>query len=304
MEEYDLIIVGAGPAGLTAGLYAIRSGLKTAIVGKEIGGTANSILSLENWPGFSGNGSKLMKSFYEQIVEYKSVKFYFNDVEVVEKKGKEFLVKTKKDELRSKAVIIATGTERRKLEIAGEKEFTGKGVSYCVTCDAFFFKNKVAAVIGGSDCASTSALALSDLAKKVYIIYRGEKLRCEEITYERIREKENIESIYLSIPLEILGKDKVSSIKIKNKETNEIKEIKLDGIFVEIGSTPVTKIIQNIGVQLDEEKYIKINDKMETSVKGIYACGDVTNQKLKQVVVASGQGAIAAKNAYEYITRG
>jgi thioredoxin reductase (NADPH) len=301
-EKYDVIIIGGGPAGLTAGLYAVRSGLKTAIIAKEIGGTANSILSLENWPGFKGNGSKLMKSFYDQILEYNQIKFYFEEVKRIEKK-KDFVIKTEKIEIEAKALILATGTERRKLAIPGEKELIGKGVSYCVTCDAFFFKNKTTAVIGGSDCAATSALALSDLAKKVYIVYRGQKLRCEDATYKKIENKKNIETIYNALPKEILGKGKVTGVIFEDKETGKKREITVDGIFVEIGATPLTGVIKNLDIKLDKENYISINENMETSVKGIYACGDVTDQKLKQVVVASGQGAIAAKNVYEFLRK-
>ncbi|MFA4953088.1 MAG: FAD-dependent oxidoreductase [Candidatus Pacearchaeota archaeon] len=298
--SYDLIIVGAGPAGLTAGLYAVRSGLKTAIVSKDIGGTANSILLLENWPGFNGNGTKLMKSFYDQLKEYK-INFFMNDVEMVEKKENLFIVKTNKEELKSKALIIATGTERRKLNVKGEKELTGRGVSYCVTCDAFFFKGKDIAVIGGSNCAATSALALSDLAKKVFIIYRGEKLRCEDITSKRLENKNNVEVFYNSIPVEIKGKDNVEGIIV---ETNgKKKEIKLDGIFVEIGSTPLIKFLKDLNLKLDGEKYIIVDGNMKTNIKGLFAAGDITNHKLKQVVVASGHGAIAAKSAYEYISK-
>ena len=167
MKRYHVIIIGAGPAGLTAGLYAARSGLKVGIVSKDIGGTANSILLLENWPGFEGTGTKLMKQFYDQLKEY-NPDFIMENVEEIKKEKDVFIIKTKKEELISSAVILATGTERKKLKIPGEEELKGKGVSYCVTCDAFFFKNKIVGVIGGSDCAVTSALALSDLANKVY----------------------------------------------------------------------------------------------------------------------------------------
>ena len=165
---YDLIIIGGGPAGLTAGIYAARAGLKTALVSKNIGGTANSILELENWPGFKGSGSKLMKQFYDHLKEY-DVELLFEDVESVEKRDN-FVVKTKKKEFESQTLILATGTERKKLGVKGEKELVGKGVSYCVTCDSFFFKNKVVGVIGGSDCAATSAIALTDIAKKIKLI--------------------------------------------------------------------------------------------------------------------------------------
>ena len=299
-EKYDLIIIGAGPAGLTAGLYAARSGLKTAIISKDIGGSANSILLLENWPGFNGKGTELIKKFYEQIKDY-DIHFIMSDAESIEKKDNLFFVKTNKAELKSKALIIATGTERRRVNVKGEKELTGRGVSYCVTCDAFFFKGKTVAVIGGSDCAATSALALSDLVKKVFIIYRGEKLRCEDINSRRLEDKKNVEIFYDSIPVEIKGKENVKGIVIETE--GKKKEIKLDGIFIEIGSTPLVNFLNDLGLKLDEGKYIIVDENMKTNIKGVFAAGDVTNHKLKQVIVASGQGAIAAKSAYEYISK-
>ncbi len=296
MKSYDLIIIGAGPAGLTAGLYAVRSGLKTAIISKDIGGTANSILKIENWPGFDGTGPELMKKFYNQIKKY-DIDFIMEEVEKVEKKDK-FIIKTKKNNFESEVVILTTGTERRKLNIEGEKEFTGKGVSYCVTCDAFFFRNKIVGVVGGSDCAATSALALSELAKNVYVIYRGGKLRCEDINSKKLEEKENVELVYNAVPIKIIGKEKLTGLKVKIKDEEEIK---LDGLFVEIGATPLAKFIGDLKLKLDKENYIIVDENMKTSVDGLFAAGDITNQKLKQVVVASAQGAIAAKSAYSWL---
>jgi len=300
MTKYDLIIIGAGPAGLTAGLYGARSGLKTAIISKDIGGTANSILLLENWPGFKGTGSELMKSFYENLKDYE-IDILMNDVESIERKSGYFSVKTKKQEFECKAVVIATGTERKKLNVKGEKELTGRGVSYCVTCDSFFFKGKTVGVVGGSDCAATSALALSDIAKEVYIFYRGEKLRCEDINSKRLESKKNVKFFYNAIPKEIKGEEKVEALVIEKKGKKE--EIKLDGIFIEIGSTPLIDFFKKLELKLDEENHIIVNETMSTSVHGIFAAGDVTNSKLKQVVVAASQGAIAAKSAYEFISR-
>jgi len=300
MKKYDIIIIGAGPAGLTAGLYSARNGLKVGIISKDIGGTSNSILVLENWPGFSGSGAELMNKFYEQVKKY-DVNFIIEEVDSIGKVGKEFVIKTKKQELECKAVIIATGTERKKLKIPGEVEFLGKGVSYCATCDAFFFKNRNVAVIGGSDCAATSALALSDIAKNIYLIYRGEKLRCENVNEERLKEKKNVKIYYNSVPLEILGKEKVEEIKIMSK--NKKENIKVDGIFIEIGSTPLAEFTKNLNLKMDDEKFIHVDDNMKTSVDGVYAAGDVSNGKLKQVIVSSSQGAIAAKSAYDWLNK-
>jgi len=301
MKQYDILIIGAGPAGLTAGLYSARSGLKTGIVSKDIGGTSNSILMIENWPGYSGSGAELMKKFYEQVKKY-DVNFIIDEVSSIEKEksGKEFIVKTKKQELSCKALIIATGTERKKLKIPGEVEFLGKGVSYCATCDSFFFKGKDVAVVGGSDCATTSALALSETSKKVYLIYRGEKLKCENINKERLKKKKNVKIFYNSFPLEILGKEKVEEIRIMTKDKKQ--NIKIDGIFIEVGSTPLAEFTKNINLKMDDEKFIHVDENMKTSVDGVYAAGDVASGKLKQVVVSSAQGAIAAKSAYNWLS--
>jgi thioredoxin reductase (NADPH) len=300
MKQYDVLIIGAGPAGLTAGLYSARNGLKVGIISKDIGGTANSILRIENWPGYTGSGAELVKKFYEQVKKYE-INFIIEEVDSIDKREKEFVVKTKKQEFGCKALIIATGTERKKLKIPGEVEFLGKGVSYCATCDSFFFKNKDVAVIGGSDCATTSALALSDIAKKVYLIYRGEKLKCENISEERINEKKNVEIFYNSFPLEILGKEKVEEIRIMSENKN--RNLKIDGIFIEIGSTPLAEFAKNINLKMGEEKFIHVDENMKTSVEGVYAAGDVTNSKLKQVIISSAQGAIAAKSAYDWINK-
>lgn len=298
-KSYDVLIIGAGPAGLTSALYSARNGLKVGVITKEVGGTANSILLLENWPGFKGKGVELMKQFYEQVKEY-PVEFILEEVVDLEKKGKEFVIKTDKQEITSKAVIISTGTERRKLNLKNEKEFIGKGVSYCVTCDSFFFKGKIVGVVGGSDCATTSALALSDIAKKVYLFYRKDKLRCEKVTEDKINSKKNIEVVYNSVPKELNGEGKLENIKLD--VGGKLKDFKIDGLFVEVGALPLTKLSQSLGLKLDKDNYIIVDEEMNTSVKGIFAAGDVTHHKLKQVVVASGQGAIAAKSAYDYLS--
>ncbi len=300
MKKYDILIIGAGPAGLTAGLYSARNGLKVGIISKDIGGTGNSILRIENWPGFSGSGPELMKKFYEQVKEYE-VDFILEGVSSVErlKSGKEFSVKTTKQEMKCRALIIATGTERKKLKIPGEVELLGKGVSYCATCDSFFFKNKNVAVIGESDCAATSAITLSDIAKKVYLVYRGEKLRCENINEERLKEKKNVEIHYNSIPLEIIGEDRVEILSIFSKGKKD--NLNVDGVFIEIGSAPLAEFSNKLDLKMDAEKYIKVDEDMNTNIPGIYAAGDVTDTKLKQVVVAASQGAIAAKSAYDWL---
>ena len=299
-KQYDVLIIGAGPAGLTSALYAIRSGLKTAVVSKDIGGTMNLILKIENWPGFSGTGKNLIKQFEDHVKKY-DVEFILEEVKDISKKGKDFVVKTKKQTIQGKTIIIATGTERKKLNIKGEKELLGRGVSYCATCDAFFFKNKEVAVIGGSDCASTSALALSKIVKKVYIVYRKGELRCEEITKKELKGKKNVEIVYNAVTTEIKGKNKVEAL-VYEKEGKK-KELKVEGVFIEIGSKALTELVEKFGLSLDPEKNVVVDQDMNTNIPGVFAAGDVTNQRLKQVVVASGQGAIAAKSAAEFLKK-
>ena len=298
--KYDLIIVGAGPAGVTAGIYAARSGLKTAIISKDIGGTANNIIKIDNWPGYSGTGADLVKSFYEHLKKY-DVEFITDQVTNIEKSGKEFLVKTSNKEFEAKSLILATGTVRRNLKIPGEEKLKGRGVSYCTTCDSFFFKNKTVAVIGGSDCAVGSAIALTDIAKKVYVLYRGEVFRCETINLEKMKENKKIEIVYGAIPKEIKGENKVESLLIEKKGKNS--EIKVDGIFIEIGSSPLIEFTKDLKLKLDKEDFIIVDEEMKSSVPGVFAAGDITNFKLKQVLVASSQGAIAAKSALNWLER-
>ncbi|HPD81688.1 MAG TPA: FAD-dependent oxidoreductase [Candidatus Pacearchaeota archaeon] len=298
--KWDVAIIGAGPAGLTAGIYAARSGLKTIIISKDIGGTANSIVAIENWPGYKGSGAELMKRFYEHARDY-DIHFAVSEVNSLKKKNNLFIIKTPKEDIECKTIIIATGSERKKLKIPGEEELLGRGVSYCATCDSFFFKNKIVGVIGGSDCATGSALALSDIAKKVYLIYRGEKLKCEDINMKNLEKKENVQIFYNSFPIKVIGKEKVEGIEIvKIKEKSKID---LDGIFIEIGSTPLTEFTKELKIKINSDNFIEVNSDMETSVKGVFACGDVTNFKLKQVVISASQGAIAAKSAGEFLNK-
>jgi len=266
--HYDVIILGGGPAGLTASIYSARYGLKTCLISKDIGGMANLSPKIENYPGYNGSGFELMQKFYKQAREH-GAEFLNDDVIKLEKDSNGFIVFTAIHKIvHTRSIIITLGTEKRKLNIKGEDKFLGKGVSYCATCDGAFFQGKEVAVIGGSDAACMAALILSGLAKKVYIIYRKGKVRCEEIVIEQ-REKK--------------------------------KKIKLDGMFIEVGSLPLSDIAKILNVKIDKQGYIIVDHDMQTGVKGVFAAGDVVKSKLKQVVVAASQGAIAAKSAYEYL---
>ncbi len=250
MKSYDIVILGAGPAGLTAGIYAARAGLNACIVSKDIGGTATSISKLENWPGFHGTGLELMKKFHEHLKKYK-VGMIISDIEKIEKSKEKFIIHSKKEKIEAKAVIIATGKARKKLNVPGEEKLLGKGISYCVTCDGFFFKDKITAVIGGNESALMSALNLSEIAKKVYIFYRGKEIK-DGKTLEKVQEKKNIEIILNATAEKIVGNLKVEKIilDINGKE----KTLDVDGVFIEIGSVPLVEFAKNLNLRLDQEE--------------------------------------------------
>ncbi len=301
IEHYDVLILGAGPAGLTAAIYTGRYHMSTAVVAKSIGGTANLAGELENWPGFIGPGMELMRKFKEQADKF-GARFLESEVEHVEKDENGFVLHVKGKEIHGKTLIIALGTEHRKLNIKGEKELLGKGVSYCATCDGNFFKGKDVVIVGGADSAAKAALYLGDICAKVTIVYRREEIRCEPINLKKINEHKNIDVIYHATPLEIVGENRVEGVKIRidDGEKVEEKELKVDGVFIEIGATPVVDIIEGLGLDVDCG-YIKTDASAKTSVDGCFAAGDISNNNLKQVVTAAGEGAIAAKSAFDYL---
>jgi len=306
IEHYDVLILGAGPAGMTAALYAGRYNLKTAVIAKSLGGTANLAGEIENWPGFLGSGLDLMKRFREQTEKF-GARFLEAEVKAIKKDENGFVFELFDKEIHGKSLIICLGTEHRKLDIQGEKEFLGKGVSYCSTCDGMFFKNKVVSVIGGADSAAKAALYLSTIAKKVYVIYRREQMRCEPIIFERMKKTKNIEFYYFSNPTKIIGNKKVEEMEITQEKPDEKPKkinLKLDGVFIEIGATPATEILKQLGIKFDDKGYIITDKGAKTSVNGVFAAGDGTNNVLKQVVVAAGEGAVAAKSAYDFIKGG
>lgn len=300
-KNHDLIILGGGPAGLTAAIYASRYHLDTLVIAKSFGGTANLAGEVENWPGFMGSGMELMTNMKSQAEKFGS-KFLEAEIKRLEKTEKGFKIITDKEELLAKSIILALGTENRKLNIPGEKEFLGKGISYCATCDGMFFKNKTVAVVGGADSAAKAALYLSEIAEKVYILYRKHEMRCEPISLKKLCDQENVEIIYQSVPKEVVGESLVKSLKytqIVNEKEVE-KSIDVNGVFIEIGATPMTELAEEIGVDADN-LYVKTDKQMKTNVAGVFAAGDNTNNKFKQMIVAAGEGAIAAKSAYDYL---
>lgn len=298
--NFDIAILGGGPAGLTAALYARRYGLKTILIGKDIGGTANFAHKIDNYPGFHGSGKSLMRKFYNQAL--KNGAEIINEEIINIKRDKSFIITATNRKFYAKAVIIALGTQRRKLNIPGEDKFTGKGVSYCATCDAAFFKNKDVAVIGGGDSACKAALLLSGIANKVYMIHRGKKDKCERMIANKLREKSNIEVMNNTTPFKISGKKVVEELIIigEGRIPSE-KKIKVDGVFIEIGGMPASDIAKILGVHMDNQGHIIADESMKTNISGIFAAGDIVKSTLKQIVVAASQGAIAAKSAHDYM---
>ena len=299
-KGYDVAILGAGPAGLTAAIYSLRYGLKTIVISKDIGGVANYADVIENYPGFEGKGIELMQKFAEQAKK-QGAEIMFDELVSIERAGKDFSINTKNKKIGAKAVIISLGTEHKRLGIPGEAKFIGRGISFCSACDAPLYKNKVVAVIGGGNGAATSALILSVHASKGFLIHKGDELKAEKARAERIKKNKKIEVLYGTIPKEVKGNDFVEALSVE--QGGKAKDIKLDGIFVEIGSVPATTFAKELGVDLDDKGYIITDENMYTNIKGILAAGDMVKSRLKQVIVSAAQGAIAAKSAYDYINQ-
>lgn len=297
-KNYDVVILGSGPAGLSAGIYAARYGLKTAVISKDIGGMANYATSVENYPSCSGSGAELMHAFAVQARKL-GVEIIERKIVNIKKEG-QFAIQTSKNEIiNGKAAIICLGTEKEKLNIPGEDKFLGKGVSYCAACDSAFFKDKIVAVIGGRNSAAHTSLMLSQHSKKVYIVYRQKALNCDDIFIAKIKNSRNIEVVYEAIPCRIEGNEVVEKLVIieKGKE----KGLKVDGVFVEIGSVPSTSIIRKIGIKTDTSGYIIVDSEMKTNIKGVFAAGDITTMPLKQIVTAAANGAVASYSAYKFL---
>ena len=296
---YDLVIIGGGPAGLTAGIYAVRYGLDTVVIEKEVlpGQIAATDL-VENYTGFTAiSGPELMQKFKEHA-ESAGVKIESAYVSLVRSETEKKVVVTDNGNFEAKAVIIATGANPKKLGIPGEDELLSKGVSYCATCDAPFYKGKTVMVVGGGESALTDALILSNIAKKVYIVHRRDKLRASTILQQRVSKKGNIEVIWDTIPEKIEGKAKVENVVLRNLKTENVYGMPVDGVFVYVGIRPNTEFVN---VQKNSSGFIVTNEKLETSVAGIYAAGDCRNTPIWQVVTAVADGAVAAVFAHEYI---
>ncbi len=305
MENYDVIIIGAGSAGYAAGIYATRFGLRALLIGKEPGGQVNEAYEVDNYPGFLNiSGIDLMTKFKEHA-EKLGAELVVSEAIDVGKKGENFVVKTKDKEYEGKSVIFATGSKKRKLGLPNEKELTGKGVAYCATCDAMFFKDRVVGVIGGGNAAVKSALLLTEHAKKVYMVYRKTKEDMRAMPYwiKKAEGNGKVEMVFQAIPKELKGKDKLESV-VFEQEGKEV-EIKMDGIFVEIGWLPENSLAEKLEVSLDENGKIRISKDMSTNVEGVFAAGDITNGSngMEQIVTSCAEGSIAAESAYNYVKK-
>ena len=294
--------MGSGGAGLSAALYAGRFQLKALVIAEKLGGTIILTDDISNYPGFKKiTGMDLFDKIKDQASEY-GIEILEKRVEKAVKQKGHFEVSTKNKSYKTKTIIFATGTEWRKLNVPGEKEFTNKGVHYCALCDGPLYKNKLIGVAGGSDSAAKEALLLSDYGKKVYIIYRKEKIRAEPINLKRVEENKKIEVINNTNIKEIKGDKFVNSIML-DKPYQGSKEFKLDALFIEIGHIPVSYIVKPLGIKTNEKGEIITNkETMATNLKGVYACGDVADNKFKQAITGAAEGVIAAYNAYQYIT--
>jgi thioredoxin reductase (NADPH) len=295
---YELIIIGSGPAGLSAAVYAARYMVKTLVIGELRGGLASEAYEVCNFLTYKKiRGFELSMKMAEHVQEL-GVEIKQEKVESVEKKEGFFEIKTNSNLYSTKKIILAIGTKRRKLGLDREFEFAGKGVSYCATCDAAFFKDKVTAVVGGSDSALTAALLLSKFSKKVYIIYRQKKFfRAEPSWIKNVEETENIFPVFESNVVELIGEKNLSAVKLDSG-----KILELDGLFVDIGADPNTEIAKMLGVEL-ENGYIKVNSEQKTNIEGVFAAGDVCNNFLKQIITAASEGAVAAKSVFEELRK-
>jgi len=297
-KDYDLVIVGAGPAGMSAGMYGARSGLETLVLEKGIsGGLSNEAPEIENYPGFV-RGMELVEKMKEHVSEYVEIKELEN-VERIELKDKDnqAVVFTDKGVYVSKAVVMSMGARHRKSGVKGEDEFLGRGVSYCATCDGFFFKGKSVVVVGGGDSAVREALHLNNIGCNVTVIHRRDKLRAEPYLQKKL-EQSSVAIIWDSVVKAIAGDKKVEGVVTHNKKTGKDDELPVDGVFISVGEVPNNELATQIGVTVDKNGYIITDKSQRTNIERVYAAGDITGG-VRQIVVACAEGAIAALAAYD-----
>ncbi|WP_334352236.1 thioredoxin-disulfide reductase [Companilactobacillus sp. HBUAS56257] len=302
MKSYDVVIIGAGPGGLTAALYASRANLSVMILDRGIyGGQMNNTAAIENYPGFESIlGPDLSEKMYKSSTQF-GADFGYGAVESVEDKGDTKIIHTDDGDYEAKALIIATGSQYKKIGVPGENELSGRGVSYCAVCDGAFFKGQDVAVIGGGDSAVEEGIYLTQLAKSVTIIHRRDQLRAQKILQDRAFKNDKIKFVWNADVKEIMSDDdKVSGVRYVDKKTGQEHVIPAKGAFIYVGIQPMTAPFKDLGV-LDNDGWINTNEHMETKIPGIFAVGDVRKKDLRQVATAVGEGGIAGQQAYNYI---
>lgn len=303
----DVAIIGLGCAGYTAAVYSARYKLDTVIIGEVEGGMGMSAADVGNWPGeIEIAGPELMEKFKNHALSFDNVEHVSGRVEKVEKSGEGYsLTMQNGDVIEAKAIIFATGSNKRHLGIPGEEEFSGKGVTYCATCDAFFYRDKTVAVIGGGDSAVEGAAIAAQVAKKVYLVHRRDTFKAEPYWVDKVNEKDNVEFVLNTNVVEVLGDDRVTGAKL-DTPYNGSDTLEVDGVFIEVGSIPATALAEQLGCELDERKHIKVNDALKTNVEGIFAAGDVSggSNHFAQFATAAGEGAVAANSAFSYLQGG
>lgn len=300
---YDILIVGAGPAGMTAAIYGRRGGKKTIMVDKlSFGGQIINTPEIENYPGFKLiSGMEFANTLYNQAIDLGAEMDYGQIVSVEETKDGNFLVKSDAGkEYETKTVILATGAKARPIGLEREAELTGAGISYCAACDGAFFKGKTVAVLGGGNTALEDAEVLAGMCEKVYLVHRRDQFRGDARTVERLEGKDNVEFVLDSVPVELLGDKMISGIKIKNVKTDQVSELAVNGVFVAFGHMPVNGDFANI-VGLDKAGYIDAGESCKTNHPGIFTAGDCRSKKIRQIVTATSDGSTAALEAIEYI---
>ena len=300
---YDVVIIGAGPAGMTAAVYASRAELKTVMLERGVpGGQMANTEEVENFPGFvMTTGPELSSKMFEHAQTF-GAEYKYGDIKSVEVDGDIKILKTSSEEIHTKSVIIATGAEYKTIGVPGEDLLRGRGVSYCAVCDGAFFKERELVVIGGGDSAVEEGVFLTKYASKVTIVHRRDELRAQKILQDRAFKNDKIEFIWDTELQTINGDSRVESVTLKNKNTGETYDYKADGVFIYIGMLPLTSPFEDLGI-LNENGYIVTNEEMETDIPGIFAAGDVREKSLRQIVTATGDASLAAQNAQGYLEK-
>jgi thioredoxin reductase (NADPH) len=301
MNDYDVIIIGGGPAGLSAGLYAARAGLKSVLLERgNFGGQIVNARLVENYPGFAEgiSGMELGEFMRRQATKY-GLETTITEVSEI-RKSSPYEVSTSEGNIQAKSIVIAAGSEYRKLDVPGEERLSGHGVSYCATCDGFFFRDREVAVVGGGDTAITDALELAQHCSKVYIIHRRDQLRATKALQEKAFSQAKIELLWNSVVDEIVGDKMLKSVRLRNVRTEQSSNLEVGGIFVAVGIKPNSQTFSKV-VRLDETGFVVTDELMRTSVPGIFAAGDIRHNSFRQVITAAGDGAAAAMSAFKFV---